>query len=454
MMRITLPGYVYRSSNEEEQPAAPASSKTQTKQYSGKKRKQGDDEQIVKQSNPPTEPIDGREAELALPKANKSRSRISKKKRIAKAVVSREVNFSTFPAGKFLDNESLDKVEIKDDILELLDFSCWRIFVRIKMPAVSELLIDFYESFEFDSPDKSSLNKNGTIRFKLLNNNFTLSVNDFNSKLGFFTEEEMECPEYLDYPYDFPSNFDAKVVYKELTGMENLDFNPSKAKANLIINPCLRLIHRFLAYSFSYRKDNSAIVNKTELFLLWSLLNKKKINLGYWLATQFQNAVSCKRFNILGPFITLFAVNDKLVSLDNLDDFSVTYMEPLDLHCLDTMGLLRRESDGSFSFVPAGPIAPMNERIFRRGEPSPSPSQAPSSSQPSASSKDELKELKEKIAERDSKIKALEAEIAELKESSEVYKEFAERSPFLFRIFTRDRENKSGEINSASSLLF
>ncbi|KAF2283722.1 hypothetical protein GH714_014536 [Hevea brasiliensis] len=69
---------------------------------------------------------------------------------------------------------------------------------------------------------------------------------------------------------------------------------------------------------------------------------------------------------ILGPFITQLAVNENLIDLDDLRAVHLHLacdMMPLDLKCLKSMGLIYQEEDGSFSFIPTGPI------LQQRGNP-------------------------------------------------------------------------------------
>lgn len=94
--------------------------------------------------------------------------------------------------------------------------------------------------------------------------------------------------------------------------------------------------------------------------------------------------------------------------------FTVTKMEPLNLKCLENMGLLHRENDGSFHVITAGPIAPRAKKIFKKGGQTSAPSL---SSQPPLSDSSEMEKLK-----------------AEL----QVYKAFAECYPSLFESFRKE----------------
>ena len=124
---------------------------------------------------------------------------------------------------------------------------------------------------------------------------------------------------------------------------------------------------------------------------------------------------------MLGPIITLFAVNAMVVSLKNLWGFTVTKMEPLDLICLTKMGLLRRENDGSFQVVPANPFVPRAEKTTSKEI-----GQATASSPPPPSS-DEWEKL---IAEN-----------AEL----QVCKAFTERYPIKYSKFLEEYNSSEAQ---------
>lgn len=68
---------------------------------------------------------------------------------------------------------------------------------------------------------------------------------------------------------------------------------------------------------------------------------------------------------VLGQFITKLVVHLGLIDLDNNDLQPVRNMAPLNLHCLDDMGLLCCSRSGIFSFAPAGPVVPRERRVFQ-----------------------------------------------------------------------------------------
>lgn len=71
------------------------------------------------------------------------------------------------------------------------------------------------------------------------------------------------------------------------------------------------------------------------------MMNNIKVNFGYCLATQFQLVLSKKNKHlILGSYITHLAVNLELLDMANHDLHLTCFMEPLDLGCLEKMGVV------------------------------------------------------------------------------------------------------------------
>ena len=81
------------------------------------------------------------------------------------------------------------------------------------------------------------------------------------------------------------------------------------------------------------------------------MMHDRKLNLGFWLATQFANILSFHRPLILGSCITFMAMNLDLIRLTPSIPRITRHMIPLDLTALEQMRLIRRQEDGIFVFV-------------------------------------------------------------------------------------------------------
>ena len=83
--------------------------------------------------------------------------------------------------------------------------------------------------------------------------------------------------------------------------------------------------------------------------------NNIKVNLGCWLASQFKSILTKKKCPlILASYITHLAINLYLLDLSNHDLHVACQIEPLDISCLEKVGLFR-ERDSEWEITPQGP---------------------------------------------------------------------------------------------------
>ncbi|PIM96992.1 hypothetical protein CDL12_30547 [Handroanthus impetiginosus] len=208
---------------------------------------------------------------------------------------------------------------------------------------------------------------------------FAFSVTDFNIALGFVTAESARSHDYLNSCCDFSADFEPVSLYRSWTQNSSLRYNPSTSKDTYIVDAALKCVHRFLAYSFSGRKDSASVLSKAEFFFLWCMSRSIKVNLGCWLATQFGSVAANKRPLILGSLITHLAVQLHLISLEAHDLHLACEMQPLDMTCLLGMGLVGQHN-GEFHFCPPGPLVPRKARVVHDRGATSSDSPSPTSS--------------------------------------------------------------------------
>lgn len=68
---------------------------------------------------------------------------------------------------------------------------------------------------------------------------------------------------------------------------------------------------------------------------------------------------------ILRHVVTTLALNLGLINLEELEQMVVRQMTPLDLQTLDLIGLIHHTGSGAFRFIPASPMVPIQNRIFK-----------------------------------------------------------------------------------------
>ncbi|KAL0405378.1 UNVERIFIED_CONTAM: hypothetical protein Slati_3851700 [Sesamum latifolium] len=82
-----------------------------------------------------------------------------------------------------------------------------------------------------------------------------------------------------------PSAFKPEEFWHALTRQTSYDATRSKSSA--IINPCFRYLHRVLAHTLFGRGDSEGVVRRSELFVMWAMVNDFSIDTGSLLARQF-----------------------------------------------------------------------------------------------------------------------------------------------------------------------
>ena len=253
----------------------------------------------------------------------------------------------------------MDTLNITAAVIKLIANIRWQNYFSITCPAYIELVREFYTTFKFTKPINFTLNSPGVVKFRLMGKDFKLSITEFNIAFGFITEEYAKSDEYLNSTCDFSENFEPVRLYRNLSTSDHYD--PSKSKDSYLRDPVLKYIHRFLAFTFSGRKDSAGVLSKAEFYFLWCMQNDIKVNLGCWLASQFASVLTNRRPLILGSLITQLAVHEDLIDLENNDLHVACEMLPLDLDCLAGMGLIGQKKD-VFYFYPPGPIMTRQQR--------------------------------------------------------------------------------------------
>lgn len=108
---------------------------------------------------------------------------------------------------------------------------------------------EFYNSYSFHPPIGFHFDTPDILRFKMKGRIHRFSLDDFIGALGFEIKNSCEYLGYVSSLCDYHSDFDPLEVYRDLIGIVNIAYDPSKSKANLIQNASLRYILRFLPYS-------------------------------------------------------------------------------------------------------------------------------------------------------------------------------------------------------------
>lgn len=67
------------------------------------------------------------------------------------------------------------------------------------------------------------------------------------------------------------------------------------SKGMSLKNPALRIFHKILSYNLFGKKDRKNSVSQTELYILWAMENKKRLNFSSSTAAHFKNILPLER---------------------------------------------------------------------------------------------------------------------------------------------------------------
>ena len=121
-------------------------------------------------------------------------------------------------------------------------------------------------------------------------------------------------------------------------------------------------IQHFLAYNYSGRKDSSETFSKPKFFFIWCMTKNIKVNLSYWLVSQFKMVMVKKNKPlILGSYITHLAIHLDILDPYDHDLHLACNMDPLDMVCLEKMGVVEQVDD-AWQFTLSGPTCVLVRR--------------------------------------------------------------------------------------------
>ncbi|KAK4424654.1 hypothetical protein Salat_1659000 [Sesamum alatum] len=90
---------------------------------------------------------------------------------------------------------------------------------------------------------------------------------------------------------------------------EGTSYDATRSRLSAIINPYFRYLHRALAHTLFGQGDSEGAVRRSELLVLWAMVNDFPIDTGSFLVRQFSKIVNFESSAIvLGGFVTPIAL--------------------------------------------------------------------------------------------------------------------------------------------------
>ena len=142
----------------------------------------------------------------------------------------------------------------------------------------------------------------GAISFYAFGIKRTLSCGDLAVFLGIYTHDFALSIDFQHLPLDFPSHMTPSAYWKTL----NIGTNPDSKRASLLKNPAHRYIHALLTRTIAGRADSTSVVTRSDLLLLYSIVERLPIHLGYIMADLISHQGHYPRLAKIftGPYIT------------------------------------------------------------------------------------------------------------------------------------------------------
>jgi len=168
------------------------------------------------------------------------------------------------------------KLEIRDNVIRLLDTLGWTTILR-PIRGYENFTYELLSSLAFTKDRLKLDNPDHRVSFRLLNNDYEMSLEKFCETMGFANagfihdswNQNLKPTDY--YPVAF---------WTRITGLDR--YNARCNKASVIHNLVLRYIQRVMACTILGRKEVGPM-RIDERFMLWAMLNERPVNTCYYL---------------------------------------------------------------------------------------------------------------------------------------------------------------------------
>ncbi|KAL8517030.1 hypothetical protein ACS0TY_015313 [Phlomoides rotata] len=237
---------------------------------------------------------------------------------------------------RYLDEDCIEALGIKDDVHELFGNIGWNEFMVIKKPTYRELTMEVLSTIVV-SYDNDNVPEG--MSFRLGNQDRYLTRFELNNIF--------HTPNYHGNDgYHNINSFDSQSLWRSLARKSKTDrpfFDPSHSKASLIRSPVFRYIQRVLANTIFARSEVGS-VRKEELYLIHCMIHNKPVNMAIYLINQLarQCRAPVKKCQI-GGFITHIA--DHFGSTHHLQFQPIHGDTLLDLQTLRRMTFIEKVND-------------------------------------------------------------------------------------------------------------
>ena len=131
----------------------------------------------------------------------------------------------------------LNKVGLGDSVLHILRTSKWELFVQIDEPSYTELLLKFLATFSFEKRSVT-FDKPNTIKFRLENQRFSLSLTKLSIHCGFYTPDFTSNPDYQNFHFNLDNEILA-LFWNDLCFPDAPSYDPRMTKGSALRDPII-----------------------------------------------------------------------------------------------------------------------------------------------------------------------------------------------------------------------
>ncbi|KAL8255384.1 hypothetical protein R6Q59_033605 [Mikania micrantha] len=219
----------------------------------------------------------------------------------------------------------------------------WSCLFYINRPQYRELILKFFSSYSFSFPSQNIYRKRFGLTFRLGGIWRRLSVAQFATRMGLYTEGEL-ASKVFDGLHDFEDEIEKATFWAEVA--EGV-YDPRRAKATKLCDPLHRFIHRILVGTILQRGDSLGNVPTRDLFYLYCLVRGIHCNIAHCLAFFLTTSSGKQASSHIcgGAYITQLA--DSFGLLTEVASFThVCDTSPLDMRTLRYMKIVERTPVG------------------------------------------------------------------------------------------------------------
>lgn len=243
---------------------------------------------------------------------------------------------------KTIDETTMEKLGIWEKMKKYFDNIGWGQFVQWRGIVYGDWVREFMGNMTGKSPAKLGVST-ACLHVKLHKEEFHLSVNDINLAVDLW---ELQQTRYKETFRSVPEQSALEIQQRWRKIGMTPEFRSGYTKGHELKSKALRMCHRVLAYNFYGKENNSNSLSQKELFILWCMETKTRINFGALVVAQLLEVNKSSRGRVaLGHFITELARSMRVLHPGKT---SMTPLpeERLDLGCLQRMKEVEITEDG------------------------------------------------------------------------------------------------------------